>query len=516
MFTKKDVEELASRGIGLEAIEKQIDKFRLGFPFIDLVRPATTGDGIVELSEFEARRHAQDFGQESGRLNILKFVPASGAASRMFKHLYHFLEHYADSHDSIHKLLHDHSINAVWYFLENLKKFAFYHDLEAKMAGNSLHLPHCMETKDYASIIRFLLHPEGLNYGNLPKGLLKFHQYGAESRTAVEEHLVEGVNYSCDASAKVHLHFSLSPEHVEKFRELLATALPVYSDTYHVQFDIGWSVQKPSTDTIAVDMENKPFRDNHGRLVFRPGGHGALIENLNDLDADLVFIKNIDNVVPDKYKPSTYLYKKALGGLILRLRQKSFDYLRLLEQDEPGIEMIMEIADFSRNELFINLPWNFKDLPDDEKQIILFTLLDRPMRVCGMVKNQGEPGGGPFWTRNTSGEVSLQIIESSQVDAESEKQKLIALHATHFNPVDLVCSIKDYQGNKYDLRKFTDPDTGFISVKSKDGRNLKAQELPGLWNGAMANWITVFAEVPIITFNPVKTVNDLLRKEHQD
>jgi hypothetical protein len=373
-----------------------------------------------------------------------------------------------------------------------------------------------LERQYFLPIAEALLANDGLSYGNLPKGLILFHRYNDSSRTAMEEHLVEGAQYCRDTNGNLNLHFTVSSEHRVGFGKLVERVKEHYESHYDVKINISFSEQKSSTDTIAVEMDNTPFRNPDGTLLFRPGGHGALLDNLNDINSDIVFIKNIDNVVPDRLKPQTVRYKKALAGLLLSYKGIIFDYIMKLHNDEyVDDEFLHQVLDFSKNELCILPPnsLNTNDLKELKRYLI--DTLNRPIRVCGMVKNQGEPGGGPFWAKNTDGTTSLQIVESSQIDLNDQSITEIFNQSTHFNPVDLVCYLKDYKGEKFDLLKYRDPLTGFISVKSKDGRNLKAQELPGLWNGGMSNWNTIFVEVPLITFNPVKSVNDLLRDEHQ-
>jgi hypothetical protein len=382
------------------------------------------------------------------------------------------------------------------------------------MLAAGIDIDTCIHTHEYNSIIDFLLLEKGLNYAALPKGLLKFHKYNNTSRTAFEEHFVEAADYSSDIHGEASIHFTLSPEHIYKFKNLIQHTIEGYEQNLNVRFNITYSIQKPGTDTIAVDLNNQPFCESDGSLLFRPGGHGALLENLNELNGDIIFIKNIDNIVPDRLKEETYKYKKAIGGLLVEFQEEVWKYLRLLEAGNVHEDLLDEIIQFTNDQL--NIPLAFSaSLSNDEKVKILFSKFNRPIRVCGMVKNEGEPGGGPFWTKNSNGELSLQIVESSQIDMDNTEQKNIFKSSTHFNPVDLVCGVKDYKGFNFNLLNYTDPATGFISIKSKDGRELKALELPGLWNGAMADWITIFVEVPIITFNPVKTVNDLLREEHQ-
>ena len=366
---------------------------------------------------------------------------------------------------------------------------------------------------NYKAVVANLLEGAGLNYGALPKGLLKFHSYEDGVRTPLEEHLVEGALYAAGKTGKVNVHFTVSTEHRELFKALVEEKVAAYAAKYGVEYLVSFSEQKPSTDTVAADMENKPFRDN-GKLLFRPGGHGALIENLNDLDADVIFIKNIDNVVPDRLKDETVAYKKLIAGVLVTLQKKAFEYLELLDTAKYTHEQLEEIIHFVQNDLCCRKN-DIKDLEDAELVIYLRKKLNRPMRICGMVKNVGEPGGGPFLAYNPDGTVSLQVLESSQIDMNDPEKKAMFENGTHFNPVDLVCAVRDYKGNKFNLVNFVDKATGFISYKSKSGKELKALELPGLWNGAMSDWSTIFVEVPLGTFNPVKTVNDLLREQHQ-
>lgn len=511
MFSPKDLEQLEKHGVSVKDAQDQLAKFQNGFPFLNIVKSATGGDGIIRLECSEVDDLVELFkGYEGSRF---KFVPASGAATRMFKHLYEFLDDYPTKGE---ECFNDKSFNSIWYFFENIKKFAFFKTLEKELENNRYNFDELVEHNDFSSILKALLQPYALNYGNLPKGLIKFHSYPDGARTAFEEHLVEGAQYTRMANNETKIHFTVSPEHKTGFQSLQSRVQKSYEESFGVKFFIEYSEQKPSTDTLAADENNQPFRDSNGVLVFRPGGHGALLENLNDINADLVFIKNIDNVVPDHLKPQTVLYKKALAGLLVSYQSLIFDYLNQLQEDDSiSIELLHEILEFTINELCVFPPKSLN--LNDPKALYEYLIgkLNRPIRVCGMVKNEGEPGGGPFWATNPDGSVSLQIVESSQIDLNDPAKKEIYSSSTHFNPVDLVCGITDVDGNKFDLLNFRDPNTGFISLKSKDGRQLKAQELPGLWNGAMSDWNTIFVEVPLITFNPVKTVNDLLRDQHQ-
>ena len=492
MFTEKDLSQIEARGANLETILEQIENFKTEFPYLNVIKAATIDDGMIQLGDEKATKLAQDFDDQIFGKKLLKFVPASGAASRMFKSLFAALEE-----DKIDK-----SVNQ---FLERLQDFAFYESL-VKSIGS--------ESADHKTILKHLLTPEGLDYGSLPKGLLEFHKYGTDTRTPAEEHLVEGAKYA-NAGGKVNLHFTVSPEHRSKFNSLIDSVLAKYEAKFGVKYNISFSEQKPSTDTIAVDLENQPFRNANGDLLFRPAGHGALLENLNEQDADLVFIKNIDNVVPDSLKSQTIIYKKALASLVLSYQEVIFAFLKMMDGVKLTEVDLLEISEFLENELCVEAPEDYEDFSLEEKKAYCREKLNRPLRICGMVKNVGEPGGGPFWAENADGSTSLQVVESAQIDLKDAEQKAIFDEATHFNPVDLICTLKDYKGQKFNLLDFRDPKTGFNTQKSQSGRDLKAQELPGLWNGAMANWNTLFVEVPLITFNPVKTVNDLLRTEHQ-
>ncbi len=508
-FSAQDLQQIASLGLTEADVQHQIDNFRQGFPKTELVEAATVDNGgILRLSDEEINRYASIYATASQGKKILKFVPASGAATRMFKDLYSFAATYFGIDYKIEK---EHP--SVKEFLENIRTFAFFDDLVGCMAKHQADFGDYMDRGDFSTIINFLLKEQYMGYGNLPKGLLKFHKYGHLQRTPLEEHIVEGAEYARMSDDTVNLHFTVSPEHRPLFRKKVAEVKRYYEDAFHVKLNISFSEQKHYTDIIAVDEQNNPVRDEEGRLIFRPGGHGALIENLNEQRADLIFVKNIDNVVPDWMKHSTIIYKKVLAGLLLNLQQQCFDHLHTLDHGATPSQL-EAIEQFVQHQLHLELPEGYPQLGPDEKAQRLHDLLNRPMRICGMVRNQGEPGGGPFFTRNTHGIKSLQIVETAQINRKDPNQEAILASATHFNPVDLVCATKNYKGRYFDLRKYVDPATGFISKKSKGATVLKSQELPGLWNGAMANWITLFVEVPLATFNPVKTVNDLLRKEH--
>lgn len=505
MLTKEDKELLAKKGIPEEKIAEQLFYFEKGFPYLKLKAPASAGMGI-QIPDVQERENYLAVWDNyiKGDYTIVKFVPASGAASRMFKNLFEFLEA-------------DYSVPATSSekeFFDRILDFAFYTDLNKMcLQFADADVPSLLKAGKYKDVVGCLLNSDRLNYGSLPKGVLKFHTYKGDSRTPLEEHLVEGALYAAGKNGKVNVHFTVSTEHKEIFKELADRKKEEYGLKYNTEFAISFSEQKPATDTVAADMDNKPFRED-GRMVFRPGGHGALIENLNDLDADILFIKNIDNVVPDRLKEDTVVYKKLIAGMLVSLQKKIFAYLELLDKGDYSENQLVEIGRFLEEELCCHHPELYR-LEAEQKVGYFREKLNRPIRVCGMVKNVGEPGGGPFWAYNLDGTISLQILESSQIDMNNPEKKQMFESGTYFNPVDLVCAVKDYKGHKFDLTRYVDKQTGFISFKSKNGRELKALELPGLWNGAMSNWNTVFVEVPLNTFNPVKTVNDLLRPQHQ-
>ena len=506
MMTPQDKAQLAAKGISEQQIATQLADFVKGFPFLSLKAAASIEKGILKPTEEEENVFLSGWDAYCNAGNtILKFVPASGAASRMFKNLFEFLDAPYNAPESKFEQA----------FFDNINKFAFYKDLNSACLRHfNQDIPTLMADGEYKKIVGMLLDADGLGYGLLPKGLLLFHNYPNGARTPLEEHLVEGALYACGDDGKVNVHFTVSPEHRTMFESLVEDNASVYAKEFGVEYNISFSEQKPSTDTIAVDMNNEPFREKNGEILFRPGGHGALIENLNDLEGDVIFIKNIDNVVPDRLKNDTVRYKKLIAGVLVGLQKQAFEYLELLDSGKYSQEQVMEMLQFLQKKLFCKNP-ETKNLEDAELIIYLKEKLDRPMRVCGMVKNVGEPGGGPFLAYNADGTISLQILESSQIDMNDPDKKAMFENGTHFNPVDLVCAVRNYKGEKFDLTKYTDPATGFISLKSKSGKELKALELPGLWNGAMSDWNTVFVEVPLSTFNPVKTVNDLLRDQHQ-
>ena len=499
MLTQQDLKQLAQKGISEQQIETQLGQFKTGFPFLKLEAAAAIGHGIIAPDATEGRKYVETWQQykAAGR-KVVKFVPASGAASRMFKDMFAFVDADYDKPTT----------DFEKKYFDNIQKFAFYQELDAVCKKNEgKGIKELMAAGNYKAVAANMLKAEGLNYGQLPKGLLLFHNYPEGPRTPMEEHLVEGALYAA-SNGEAHVHFTVSHEHMELFKQKVAQKADYYAKKYGIHYDISFSEQKPSTDTVAANPDGTPFRNSDGSLLFRPGGHGALIENLNEIDADIIFVKNIDNVVPDRLKQDTVAWKQIIAGVLVSLQQKAFEYLRLLDAGANDAQL-KEMSEFVEKCLCVN-PMGVKVDAD-----YLRKKLNRPMRVCGVVKNVGEPGGGPFLTYNQDGTVSLQILESSQIDKSNKEYMEMFTKGTHFNPVDLVCAVKNYKGEAFDLPKYVDPTTGFISQKSKSGKELQALELPGLWNGAMSDWSTVFVEVPLSTFNPVKTVNDLLRDQHQ-
>ena len=499
MLTEKDLKQIAQRGISKEQLETQLKEFETGFPFLKLEAAASVGNGIVAPNENERKEYVdalEAYKAEGHR--VVKFVPASGAASRMFKNMFAFVDANYDVPTT----------DFEKKYFDEIEKFAFYDALNDVCVKNEgMGIKALMAEGKYKAVAANMLKPEGLNYGQLPKGMLLFHKYAEGARTPMEEHLVEGALYAA-SNGEAHVHFTVSHDHLAYFKAKVAEKADMFAKKYGIKYDITFSEQKPSTDTVAANPDNTPFRESDGSLLFRPGGHGALIENLNEIKADVIFIKNIDNVVPDRLKPETVEWKQVIAGVLVSLQKKAFEYLQKLDAGVNDAEL-QEIAAFVEK----NLCTKPKSCKVDAEY--LRNKLNRPMRVCGVVKNVGEPGGGPFLTYNQDGTVSLQILESSQIDTNNADYMKMFTQGTHFNPVDLVCAVKDYKGQSFNLPDFVDKTTGFISSKSKGGKELKALELPGLWNGAMSNWSTIFVEVPLGTFNPVKTVNDLLREQHQ-
>ena len=521
-MTNKEIEQLKDElkketnlDINPEKIIEQLKRFESGIPFVKLTKPCKIHDGIKLIQNEKQKQLIDLFQNASDNGRVMKFVPASGAATRMFKKLQTvMLRTKSVFIEELKNQTEDENAYATIIFLNNINRFAFLKDLNDCLLKEGKNITHLIESGDVTDILIFLLETKGLNYANLPKGCIKFHNYPDGARTAFEEHLVEAINYAADKNKKASLHFTISPEYEETIKYLINSKKIKYKkDDW--QLNVGFSFQKASTNTIAATLDNKPFRDEFGKLVFRPAGHGALLNNLNEIKGDIILIKNIDNVVPDHLKGETYKFKKVLGGYLVELQNKIFSFLNELEKENFNEQFIKSIETFVLSKLELELRSDFNTMSIVEKKEYLFKFLNRPIRVCGIVKKEGHEGGGPFWVEDEHGNISKQVVENTQVDINDSEQKKILEDATHFSPVDFACGVKDYKGKNFNLDEFVNPKTGLITKKSKDGIELKALELPGLWNGGMYNWITVFIEVPLITFNPVKEINDLLRPEHQ-
>ena len=512
-FNQNDLKLIKKQGIEFATILSQFEILKNGVPKVKLHRPATIHDGILLLSEIEIEKYAAYFDAVKNDLKLLKFVPASGAASRMFKFLIEFLHEFDSVKETINGYINRKNEAELKVFLVGKQKFPFHKDLKnlLKLVYSDFQsLPSDQKDFEY---IKFLISKDYFDFANKPKAILPFHAYANHTATALEEHLWECAAYAT-ANKKSNLHFTISEEHLQEFDIIIEKVQPKIESEFDIKLCVSYSFQHKNTDAISLNDKKVPFRDKNQNLVFRPGGHGALIKNLDDLDADIIFIKNIDNVIQNHIKIIS-LHKKCLAGILIQLQNKIFEYLKLINDNNFTTEKIAELVDFLSTKLNIEISKSFEKFTFENKKEYLFEKLNRPVRICGMVKNEGEPGGGPFWILNDDGNNSLQIIESNQIDLSNHSQKDILDAATHFNPVDIVCGTKNYLGEKFNLQHFVNPNTGFIVEKNKDGKNIKSYELPGLWNGAMAHWITIFVEVPLITFNPVKTVNDLLKPAHQ-
>jgi nicotinamide riboside kinase len=512
-FTSLDFLQIHEHGIPLENIKKQLSIFSEGILKSVLVNPATLNNGILKLSDTDFEQKANFFETNKSKLKLKKFVPASGAASRMFKFLTAFLNEFDFGNESINAYVNRKKDTELSLFIVGMDKFSFFETVDAKL--KEIYPDFNALERDYKNyyFIKTLLSPEYFDFANKPKGIIPFHKYETHIATPIEEHLYECAYYAV-SNNESNLHLTVSENHQVQFEEIIQQVKGEIEVKSNSIINVTYSYQKMETDTIAVDKGNKPFRNEKGMLVFRPGGHGALIENLNAINADVVFVKNIDNVIQNNIQQISF-YKKALAGVLIDLQSQVFGYLKVLDEQEIDSEKINEILIFLKNKMNVELNEDFHKFKLNSQISTLKEMLNRPIRICGMVKNEGEPGGGPFWVRGIDGGVSLQIVETSQVDLNNRDQMKILSSATHFNPVDLVCGLKNYKNDKFDLKQFVDPNSGFIVHKNNAGIDVKAYELPGLWNGAMANWLTVFVEVPLFTFNPVKTVNDLLKPAHQ-
>ncbi|MBC9795143.1 DUF4301 family protein [Sinomicrobium weinanense] len=514
MFTERDDQQLLEKGITTAQVSEQIEIFKEGVPFINLLRSATAGYGILSISGEEKQRHISLYEEQKDNLDIMKFVPASGAATRMFKSLFKFLDSFNPEKDTFNTYVNREKAQDMQTFFVGVEKLPFYDEVMQHLLSKDPDFERLPDDRQKYLFVREMLAEDGFDYGAFPKGLLPFHKYKTHSATAFEEHLYEAALYNA-SNGVANLHFTISEKHTRKFDLEFNKIKHAVEEKTGASFAISFSYQKKSTDTIAVTPEDQPFRNNDGSLLFRPAGHGALIENLNDQDADVIFVKNIDNVVVYRYKHEMADYKKMLAGILLEYRDQAFAYARMLDEEKVTEIQVKTIKTFLHEKLNTLTAPNFYKYTRHYQVEHLKEKLNRPLRVCGMVKNEGDPGGGPFWVKDENGHISLQIVETAQIDKNNKKQVKILKEATHFNPVDIVCAIKNYKGEKYDLLNFIDPKQAFITTKTKEGKELKALERPGLWNGSMAFWNTIFVEVPLMTFNPVKTVNDLLKPAHQ-
>jgi len=513
-FTKENKKQIEQKGLTVEKVNAQIRLFKVGLPFINLKEAATIGNGILNLSDREKESYITYFENRRKSISMLKFVPASGAATRMFKFLFQFIKEYNLSQESINSYINRHKAKELSLFLVGLEKLPFFEEVIYKIHKIFPNFNHLSYDEQRIEFVKTMLEENRLNFSFSPKGLLPFHRYKEHVSTAFEEHLFEAAMYA-SSNNKASLHFTISEKYKHKFDEEFKYIEEDVEDKTNTKFNISFSYQKEATDTIALTTNNEPYIEEDGSLLFRPSGHGALLENLNDLEADIIFIKNIDNVVVIDLEEEVGQYKKMLAGILLKIQEQSFKYQFKLEKKDINEVEISEIVEFLSNSMNVKISLEFDNFSKEFKIQYLIEKLNRPIRVCGMVKNEGEPGGGPFWVKTENGNVSLQIVESAQVDKKNNLQKKILKEATHFNPVDLVCAVKTFKGEKFDLTKFVDHKSAFITMKTKVGKDIKALELPGLWNGSMALWNTIFVEVPLITFNPVKTVNDLLKPPHQ-
>ncbi|WPR71917.1 DUF4301 family protein [Flavobacterium sp. NG2] len=512
-FSEADYKQIAEQGIPLENVKRQLGFLKNGIAKTNLYAHASLGNGIINLSESDFHTRALFFDANKSKLKLLKFVPASGAATRMFKFLNAFLNDFDIENETINAYINRKKANDLAVFIVGMDKFPFFEEVYTKL--KEVYPNFDSLSRDYKNyyFIKILLSPDYFDFANKPKGILPFHVYLNNIATPIEEHLYECGYYS-SVNGISNLHFTVSESHLSQFESILSSVKHLVEKETQTKVTVNYSFQDKSTDTIAVDMMNNPFRDEKGKLVFRPGGHGALIQNLNSLDADIIFVKNIDNVILHNNE-NIALYKKALAGILLDIQHQVFDYLNLIEKGTFTEDKIAEITQFFKAKLNREISSDFEKNTFEDKVEFIKNALNRPIRVCGMVKNEGEPGGGPFWVLNDKNEASLQIVESNQIDISDKNQAKILNESTHFNPVDLVCGIKNHKGEKFDLTQFIDHNSGFVVDKNVGGVAIKGYELPGLWNGAMAQWLTIFAQVPLLTFNPVKTVNDLLKPAHQ-
>ena len=513
-FNSLDTKFIEKKGLTLKKVEQQLQLLKTGLPFINLERAATVGDGILKFSDEQSLDLIETYDKHKDQLKIVKFVPASGAATRMFKFLFDFIKDFKPNKQSINAYVNKFKAADLSLFFIGLEKLPFYNLVITYLKAQNKNYNKLSNDEKLVAFIQAILNEDQLAFSAFPKGLLPFHKYKDHLASAFEEHLFEAALYAT-SNGKASLHFTISEKHKEKFDTEFARIQQIVESKTNTKFDISFSYQKESTDTIAVSTKNEIVREDNQELYFRPSGHGALLENLNDFDADIIFIKNIDNVVVYNYEDEVAKSKKMLAGLLINIKKQAFKYAKDLDTKQLSHDDIVEIAEFLICKMNVVISPEFEKYSTAYQIDYLKNKLDRPIRICGMVQNEGEPGGGPFWVKDEGANLSLQIVESAQINKKDKEQKNILKKATHFNPVDIVCSTKNYKGETYDLQKFVDHQTAFITMKTKEGKDIKALELPGLWNGSMSNWNTIFVEVPLVTFNPVKTVNDLLKPTHQ-
>ncbi|MEP1488188.1 MAG: DUF4301 family protein [Algibacter sp.] len=513
-FSEKDIVQIENKGITIEQVNAQIARIKNGMSYSNLVSTATIGDGIESYNEREVQNFIKFYHAKQERLNIIKFVPASGAASRMFKFLFQFLKNFDASKEGIHDYIERTNDVLTKTFISNLERFPFHEQVLSKLKETHPNFDSLSESDKYVQFVKTMLDEKSLNYSFFPKGLLPFHKYEEGALTAFQEHLFESTLYT-SSNNKANLHFTVSENHHDYFNSELAKFKKALEEKTNTTFNIAFSYQKEATEVLALTTENTIYRNEDDSILFRPAGHGALLENLNDLNNDIIFIKNIDNIIVAEKNREVSDYKKLLAGVLLEAQEQAFEFLKQLGTNSVSDDSIKTITDFASNKMNLVLDNAFTAYSLEEKRVYLHDKLNRPIRVCGMVKNEGEPGGGPFWVKDENGNISLQIVESAQIDLQNESQLDILKNATHFNPVDLVCGVKNYKDEKFNLLDFVDPEAAFITMKTQSGTDIKALELPGLWNGSMAYWNSIFVEVPLETFNPVKTVNDLLKPAHQ-
>ncbi len=514
MFTEKDIENIQRKGITIDEVNAQVARIKNGMSHSNLIATATIGKGIESYSANEVKDFIGLYESRQNHLSTLKFVPASGAATRMFKFLFQFLKIFDPSKESIEDYAEKNNDALIKKFISNLEKFPFYNQVLSKAKKINSSFDNLCEGEKYLQFVKTMLDDNGLHYSFSPKGLLPFHKYGDDVITAFQEHLFESTLYA-SSNNKANLHFTVSEKHHPYFIEELNRIKQGLEQKTNTTFNVSFSCQKEATETIALTEEGSVFRKEDGSVLFRPAGHGALLENLNDLNNDLIFIKNVDNIVVANKNIEVSEYKKLLAGILIKVQEQVFTFLNRLDEDLVLEKELLEMAMFLSNKMYVPIEEDFEDFTLEEKRIYIKEKLNRPIRVCGMVKNEGEPGGGPFLVKDKNGAVSLQIVEFAQINIKDKGQQEIVKNATHFNPTDLVCGVKNYKGEKFNLKEFVDPEAAFITMKTQNGTDIKALELPGLWNGSMAYWNSIFVEVPLNTFNPVKTVNDLLKSAHQ-